>query len=252
MISRLDQEKGMKMGGGGAILAQRQYYDDRWALETYANLLQLERAIAILRGLQMLDMRSPKILDLGCGTGWLSAILGRFGPTTGVELSPVAVAKAQALYPDVRFLAADLTNLQLPDETFDVVVSQEVVEHLENQSGHMDLVARLLRPGGVLILTTPNAWNLAHWSPEDIREWGLQPIENWLKQKQLRSLLAGRFQVLYLRTIVLGHGTRGIFRLVNSVKLAAVLKAFGLLSLYRRAIEQAGFGLHFFVVAKRR
>lgn len=234
------------------IDVQRAYYDDRWARETYANLLQLQRAIAILDGLRMLGLRSPRILDLGCGTGWLTAILGCFGPATGIDLSPLAIQKAQACYPDIRFIAADLSSMGTTDETFDVVVSQEVIEHVENQSRYLDLVSRFLRPGGYLILTTPNAWNLAHWTEDSIKDWGLQPVEQWLTRRQLRSLLQSQFKVIHLRTIILGYGTQGVFRVVNSTKLATILKLLGLFPLYESVLERLGFGLHIFVIAQRR
>src|SRR5215510_11512656 len=231
-----------------SIDSQRAYYDDRWARERWANRLQLARAIAILDGLLRLQLSFPRILDFGCGTGWLTVMLGRFGPTTGMDLSASAIEIAQTRHLDVDFVAADCTTLQADNEQFDVVVSQEVIEHIEDQARHVDLLADFLRPGGYLLLTTPNAWNLAHWTRESLQAWGLQPIEQWLTTRRLRSLLDRRFRVLEMRTILPGHGTEGLFRLVNSRKLSKTLEALGLLTLYERALTYAGFGLHIFVV----
>jgi 2-polyprenyl-3-methyl-5-hydroxy-6-metoxy-1,4-benzoquinol methylase len=233
------------------VEAQRAYYDERWAHEQYANLLQLHRAAAILDGLRRLNLRCPKILDLGCGTGWLTAILGRFGPTTGIDLSRTVIRTAQNYHPDVRFIAADFSDLHQADETFDVVVSQEVIEHVIDQARYLDLAAHFLQPGGYLLLTTPNAWNLAHWQRESLEEWGLQPIEQWLTIKQLRTLLAVRFKIIFLRTLSIGNGTRGVFRLVNSKKLAVILHRLHLFAPYERFLEAAGFGRHIMVVAER-
>ncbi len=234
-----------------SIEDQRTYYDERWGAETYANLLQLDRAVVILRSLRALGIRNPKIVDLGCGTGWLTSILSRFGPTTGIELSPVAVNRAQALYPNLRFMAADFSTLE-PEETFDIVVSQEVIEHVEDQRHHVDLITRLLRPGGYLILTTPNAWNLAHWAPEAVRAWEPQPIEQWLTKRELRNLFTPRFRILHLETFILGHGTRGVCRLVNSPRLTALISALHVTPAYKWALQKMGFGLYMLAVAQLR
>ena len=202
----------------------------------------------------MVNLRSPRILDLGCGTGWLASILGRFGPTTAVDLSPVAISRAQALYPDVEFIAGDFFDLQLPSEAFDVVVSVQVIDHMEDQARFVDLAARLLRRGGHLILITTNAWNVSHWTPAHFLNFAgeLQPIEHWLTPKQLKSLLISQFRVRRLRTILPGYGTLGIFRVANSVKLARILRGLGIFTIYQDILLRLGFGLVIFTVAERR
>ncbi len=233
------------------IEAQRAYYDERWALDTHANLLQLRRAVCILDGLRRLGLVRPTILDLGCGAGWLTTILNRFGPTTGIDLSPVAIANAQARYPDVRFTVADVSNFYNINETFDVIVSQEVIEHLEDQRGYINRAAQLLNPSGHLLLTTPNAWNLEHWTATARENWGLQPVEKWLTTKQLRALLSPQFRIICLRTLIVGFGTNGVFRIANSPKLLRILGALRVSRFYESALEKTGFGLHIFVIAQR-
>jgi 2-polyprenyl-3-methyl-5-hydroxy-6-metoxy-1,4-benzoquinol methylase len=230
---------------------QRAFYDKRWTQKQFANRLQLERAIEILRGLSALKLDAPRILDLGCGTGWLTAILGRFGAATGVDLSPAAIRTARERHPDVEFRDGDISMSSGHGE-FDVVVSQEVIEHLEDQRAHLELAARCLRPGGYLILTTPNAWNFDRWSEERREAWGPQPIEKWLRASELRRIVEERFSVLELRSIVLGGGRTGMLRIVNSPRLARILKKLRLLNAYQELVKQGGFGKHLFVVAKRR
>lgn len=234
-----------------SIDSQRTFYDQRWESESFANLLQLQRAIAILDALRKLNIRCPKILDFGCGTGWLSAILGRFGPTTGIDLSLLAIEKARQKYPDVQFIASDFVDLEMRDEKFDIVVSQEVIEHVADQAGYVSLAAQFLRPRGYLILTTPNAWNFSHWDREDLKAWGLQPIEQWLTMKQLRYLVESKFNVVNLRTFIASSGKRGIFRVAYSTKVMSLMKTFGLASSYEYFLEGAGFGLHILLVAQR-
>ena len=236
------------------IEAQRAFYDKRWADAAYANLWQLERALAVLDGLRMIRKRTPRILDLGCGTGWLTSILGRFGPTVGVDLSPLAIRRAQALYPDIRFVAGDLFDVELPSQSFDIVVSVQVIDHMDDQVRFMELVARLLSPGGHLILITTNARNVSYWTPERFERFagGLQPIERWLTPGRLRSLLEPYFHTRRMWTILPFLGDRGACRLFGSTKLATTLDALGLLGVYQRALLHAGLGLVVASVAERR
>lgn len=103
------------------------------------------------------DLRLPargKVLDAPCGsTGALALELKRAGFTvTGAD---VDVDAARAL--GESFVEADL-NATLPwaAETFDAVISTEGIEHLENAFLFLREVTRVLKPGGTLILTTPN------------------------------------------------------------------------------------------------
>jgi 2-polyprenyl-3-methyl-5-hydroxy-6-metoxy-1,4-benzoquinol methylase len=179
-----------------SIESQREFYDARWAAQTYANQLQMERTIAILTGLRQTRLTAPRILDLGCGSGWLTSILSRFGPTVGLDLSPGAIESARVKYPGVFFGTADLSAGFRVTEKFDVIVSHEVIEHLEDQAGHLRDIALALRPNGWLILTTPNAARPSEKT---------QPIENHLTKRQLRSLLAVDFDIARLDTIVGGN-----------------------------------------------
>lgn len=178
------------------ISQQRDFYDARWTAKTFANRLQLDRTVAILSGLQQTGLKQPKILDVGCGTGWLTTILNRFGPTTGIELSPAAIEAAAHKFPDVRFLAGDVSTA-IPGDGFDVVVSHEVLEHMADQPAHVAALTRAIRPGGWLILTTPNAARTQGRETHDA-----QPIENHVTARQLRDLLTPHFAVRDLRTIV--------------------------------------------------
>lgn len=178
-----------------AIDLQRQFYNDRWHDFTFANRLKLERCIAILEALRSTRIREPRIIDLGCGSGWLASILGVFGPTTAVDLSDVAIDEAQKRYSHVNFYQADIMNWEYPEEAFDIAVSQEVIEHVEDQDRYLRIARGLLRTGGFLILTTPNARTF-YALPEEVRKaWSNQPIENWISIAELRKLLKPHFDM---------------------------------------------------------
>ena len=77
-----------------SIHGQEVFYDDRWEGATFINKCKLERCRAVLGMLQKIPEQNPRIVELGSGTGWLTSILGEYGPTKGLELSPAAVGAA--------------------------------------------------------------------------------------------------------------------------------------------------------------
>ncbi len=112
-------------------------------------------------------VRGLEVLDAGVGEGYGAAILARASATVvGVDLEAEVVEHASARYPEVRFERADLLELPWPDGSFDAVVSLQVIEHLQRPREFVSEVARVLRPGGRLILSTPNRLT---FSPDGIR-----------------------------------------------------------------------------------
>ena len=104
--------------------------------------------------------RGREVLDFGCGTGYGSAILKGGGAlrVVGIDRAPEAVRYAATRFggPGVTFLAGDCLCSAFPRERFDVVVAYEVIEHVEGYRRFLREVRRLLRPDGILLLSTPN------------------------------------------------------------------------------------------------
>lgn len=237
---------------GPTIQAQTEFYNKTWTATEFANLYGLERCQFILDCILQHRLERPRILDLGCGTGWLTGVLSAFGPATGVELSNEAVERARGRYPQVQFIAGDILQWTWDGPLFDVVVSQEVIEHVPDQAGYLAVAARVLRPGGLLILTTPNRDTLDAL-PEDVRrKWLWQPVELPLTRTGLQALLARDFEVLSVSSRVLGFGETLSYRLANSCKFQALLAAFGLRQPFLRWLQNAGFGMYQTVCARRR
>ena len=101
-----------------------------------------------------------RVLDVACGEGYGCALLARTArEVTGVDVSAAAVAHARAQYRDLanaRFVEASCTQLPLPDASFDLVVSFETIEHITEQERFLEEVARVLAPGGVFLLSSPD------------------------------------------------------------------------------------------------
>jgi len=101
-----------------------------------------------------------KVLDIACGAGYGSALLAKTATrVVGADISQAAIDHASTRYAsisNVEFRQADCAALPFADGSFDVVVSFETIEHLEPQEAFLDEVRRVLRPGGLVILSCPN------------------------------------------------------------------------------------------------
>jgi SAM-dependent methyltransferase len=229
------------------------YYAERWQRFEHANWLSLARITKILTMMDAAGLPEyPKICDLGCGAGWATGILGIFGETTGVDLAPPDSARQR--YPDCDFVAADILEWRYPPEHFDLVISQETLEHIEaNAQGRYLEVARgLLRHAGHLILTTPNRRTMEAFRGGG-RTWSNQPIENWLYAHELKNLVRQHgFRLIRLTSFVFGYGNVGFHRAVNSRKLNRLLERTRLQGIWRGILGRANFGLHLAVLAEKK
>ena len=240
-------EENEKMG----IAAQIAYYNARWPNFEFGNTLELERCTGILDRLCSTGLLHPRICDFGCGAGWLSAILGLFGPTIGVDLSDAGMRSASERFPHVQYEAANIFEWAHERNYFDVVVSQEVIEHVEDQAAFVQVACDLLKPGGYLILTTPNASAFNAMPMEARKAWSNQPIENWIDRRQLKDLLRPRFEEIQISTIITGMGTAGLHRIVNSHKVAMIWGYLGLGGFWRKTTYRLGYGLHLIASARK-
>ena len=106
-----------------------------------------------------------RLLDAGCGSGRELDELAPRGDVTGVDLSPLAVARARARgHPDVH--EAPIERLPFADMTFDLVTCLDVIEHISDDRAALAELRRVTRPGGHLVVTVPAYPSL--WSAHDV------------------------------------------------------------------------------------
>jgi SAM-dependent methyltransferase len=97
------------------------------------------------------------VLEAGCGEGYGADLLaGVARRVIAVDYDEPAVAHVRARYPAVDVLRANLVSLPVRSGAVDVVANFQVIEHLWDQVGFLAECRRVLRPGGILLITTPN------------------------------------------------------------------------------------------------
>jgi SAM-dependent methyltransferase len=104
----------------------------------------------------------PTVLDAGCGEGYGLAMLTDAGASRviGADLDAATVAHATRTYaaadPRIEVVAAELMSLPLADDEVDLTVSFQVIEHLHDIPGYLRSLRRVTRPGGEVLIATPN------------------------------------------------------------------------------------------------
>ena len=133
--------------------------------------------------------RTLKILDLGCGRGWLANKMSVYGNVTGVEPVDTVVEYGKTLFPHLDLRQGTSKDLLAHGAmgSFDIVVSSEVIEHIpdSDKPAFVKDINLLLKPDGFSIITTPR---------KDIQEEWLeycdpdQPVEDWMYEITLKEL----------------------------------------------------------------
>ncbi len=128
-------------------------YDHGWRGQIHHEIADRTATLAVA------TVASPgRVLDVGCGTGYLLNTLARRYPEAqqlcGVDAAPQMIATASALARDDRlsFSVGVAEELGYPDDTFDLVVSTTSFDHWTDQQAGLVECARVLRPGGRLVL----------------------------------------------------------------------------------------------------
>ena len=144
------------------------------------------------------------VLEAGCGEGYGADLIAATARTvTAVDYDAATVAHVRASYPRVGVLAANLASLPMPDSALDVVVNFQVIEHLWDQPQFITECLRVLRPGGSLLISTPNRITFTPGSDTPVNPFHTRE----LNAAELRELLIdGGFDVQSMSGVF--HGPR--------------------------------------------
>ncbi len=186
---------------GGSLLA---FYEDP-AVPASSGPDRARRQAEMLAEVLATMPAPASILDVGCGDGFATAMAARRNRAhnfAGLDWS--APSLAQAAGRGVAVLRAGLdTPLPIRSESVDVVVMSEVIEHLVDTDSAVEEAYRVLKPGGSLLLSTPN---LAAWYNRGLLALGIQPV---FSEVSLRSVfgrpgrqVAGHLHMFTRRALV--------------------------------------------------
>ncbi|MCA9257192.1 MAG: class I SAM-dependent methyltransferase [Phycisphaerales bacterium] len=138
-----------------------------------------------------IDLRGRRLLDAGCGTGWFSqAACLRGANVTALDIGPRLLARVHEKC-DATTVIGDVLNLDYPDDTFDVVVSSECIEHTRYPQRAVRELIRVCKPGGLIAITSNNRtwyWLCAMANRFDWRPY--KGIENWPTWRDFHSWFA--------------------------------------------------------------
>ena len=194
-------------------------------------------------------VQRPLILEIGCGTGWLTERLLKFGPTTAIDLSPKAIEMAKHRGLDAQFIVGDFCTHVFPEGCFDVVVCLETVAYVSDQPLFIEKLASSIRYGGYLVLTSVNKFVYDRRS--DIGPPKAGQIRKWLSRRALRKLLKPMFRILQVTT-VLPKGDKGILRIVYAYRINLMLGRIFSRETIVRMQERLGLGHTVVILAQRR
>ncbi|MBX3369559.1 MAG: glycosyltransferase [Nitrospira sp.] len=148
----------------------------------------------LLRRVRQTDpQRQLRMLDVGCGRGWLTNLATAYGTCEGIEPVAGVIEHARRLFPHLRFEAGTAQSvLSRPDfAPYDVILCSEVIEHIPHgrKEGFVAELGMLLKPDGYVILTTPRGEMWEQWktiAPP------CQPVEDWVTEAQLRDIFTSQ------------------------------------------------------------
>jgi len=236
------------------IKQQEKFWDwhwQHWQERRTVNQWKQTRHEKVLEFVKSVAVTHPRILDLGCGPGWYTDQLAQFGDVTGIDLSESAINMARQRFPNINFIAANLYEYSLGRQEFDIVVCQEVIDHVENTAALVQRVAEILKPNGYFVLSCTNKFVVDRL---DERQFPSQPahhIGRYLNIKGIKAHLSPQFFVSKLETII-PMGNKGILRIVNSTKLNALLGVITPTTVAERLKERLGFGYQIVILAQKK
>ena len=146
-----------------------------------------------------------RILDAGCGSGRNMVELARFGTVTGVELSQTSIELARAREAG-EVVAGSVLEMPFDDHSFDLAVTLDVIEHLEDDEGALRELRRTVAPGGALLVTVPAYQWL--WSGHDVinhhhRRYTRRTLQRVAEQAGWKQVRTTYFNSLLLPVAIL-------------------------------------------------
>jgi SAM-dependent methyltransferase len=147
----------------------------------WASPYDARQRVKLIKKMMPPNAMQTSCLEVGCGTGMITgSLLPLVRKLSVVDIS-TKLAQAVGSRFGIDWKAMDACDLQFPNDSFDLVVSSECIEHTSNPKKALQEMARVLKSGGTLIVTSPNKlWFPVLWISERLRLRSFAGNETWL------------------------------------------------------------------------
>ncbi|WP_337873427.1 methyltransferase domain-containing protein [Ignavibacterium sp.] len=172
----------------------QEYKNVAWLDKSHPNYIRWERArkLSEERGRLVLsllnqyqEISNKKILDIGSGEGGTSSILSKSNLVISIDLSLLRLSRQKQNYKTKNLVNCDAMNLPFRNNYFDIIILQDVIEHLYNYENFLKEIKKVLSEDGVIYLSTPNKLSIINFLSDP--HWGL-PTVSVLKRKTIRNI----------------------------------------------------------------
>lgn len=206
----------------------------------YPNIVEARRWAKISEYLSLIsDMTNTsyeskmRILDVGCGRGWLVKLASVYGTCDGIDPVEESIRHAKHMFPDMNFYTGKLPDLICNPSfiPYNVVISTEVIEHINDKDNFVKSISSSLLPDGYAIITTPRSELFNKFS----KHYELQPVEAWISEKDLSRLfkLHGFSAINNDRVYEEIPSLSFFHRLCSSKKIAKIMDTIGISSIHK-------------------
>ena len=125
------------------------------------------------------------LLEVGCGVGrGVEVLLKKCKSYTAIDKNETVLGSLQKQFPELTFISASVPPFHgLETSSFDCLVTCQVIEHVEDDRLFMEEVHRVLKPGGIAVITTPNIKMTLTRNPWHVREYTKEELKELVKRK---------------------------------------------------------------------
>ena len=171
-----------------------------WLDEKHPNYERWKRAreISIERGKFVRSIISKvrechhlKILDIGSGEGGTSSVLSEDNIVTSFDLNKIRLLRQQNSFSNFNLLCGSSSSLPFKNNSLDLIILQDVIEHLDNREELIDNIYNLLNDNGMIYLSTPNKLSVINIIADP--HWGV-PFVSLLKRDNVRKYFLNYFR----------------------------------------------------------
>jgi len=165
---------------------------DKW--EIRINRREMEKRVKIIFNglLAGVQLKNKRVIEVGCGLGYFCQEMSRRGAViTGIDVGDKLIQIAKRRSPSGKFMVGSALDIPFRKNKYDITLCTEVIEHTENPAKAISELFRVTKPGGMIIITTPNKFYKPFFDLLSFFKIRLyQGNENWLSINNLKKIIA--------------------------------------------------------------